>query len=198
LDKLIVATSNPFKLREIKALLGSAFEIVSLKDCGITIDIPETGETFYDNALIKAKTIFKMTQQPVLAEDSGLEVFALNGSPGVKSARFAGEPCNDVNNNLKLLEAMRDCKNRDARYVSVIVVYLSKNEIISFSGDTHGKILKKTLGQEGFGYDPLFLSNHYSGTKTFAQLTFDEKLKISHRSNALEQFLGYWNSKNNN
>jgi XTP/dITP diphosphohydrolase len=192
LEKLLVATNNQFKLKEIRMILGDVFEIVSLKDRGINVDIPETGDTFYENALIKAKTIFEMTGQLVLAEDSGLEVLELNNLPGVRSARYAGEPCNDSLNNIKLLNAMSACKNRTAKYTSAIVIYISNAQFVSFSGATHGMIATAPNGSNGFGYDPLFLSADFSYKKTFAQLSDEEKNSISHRSRALKQFLDYW------
>ena len=189
----IVATNNKHKLEEIRLYLKNHFDnIYSLKDCNIDIDIEETGTTFLENSIIKAKTIADMTNKVAIADDSGLCVDALNGDPGVYSARFAGEPCNDQNNNEKLLKVLKD-KNvfehekRSAHYTSVVVVYYPDGKYIFGEGKVEGHILDHYVGDGGFGYDPLFYCDEIK--KTFAQITMDEKNKVSHRARALEDVL---------
>ena len=189
----IVATNNQHKLNEIRAYLQGKFDnIYSLKDVGINIDIEETGTTFLENSLIKASTISKLTGKVAIADDSGLCVDALNGEPGVYSARFAGDPCNDENNNQKLLKVLKDknvssYEDRSAHYTSVIVIYYPDGHYVSGEGKVDGHILNEYVGNGGFGYDPLFYCDEIK--KTFAQITMEEKNKVSHRARALEDVL---------
>ena len=189
----IVATNNMHKLAEIKLYLKDHFDnILSLKDANINIDIEETGTTFLENSLIKAKTISKMTNMVAIADDSGLCVDALNGDPGVYSARFAGEPCNDKNNNEKLLRELEKVNalsndERCAHYTSVVVIYYPDDRYIFGEGKVDGHILKEYVGNGGFGYDPLFFCDELQ--KTFAQITMEEKNSVSHRARALEDVL---------
>ncbi|MDR2266897.1 MAG: RdgB/HAM1 family non-canonical purine NTP pyrophosphatase [Christensenellaceae bacterium] len=187
METLVVATNNKHKLDEIRAILYGKFEIKSLDDVGIQIDIPETGSTFYENALIKADTICKLTGSATMADDSGLEVVALDGQPGVHSARYAGEPCNDQDNNSLLLKKMSSSVDRRAKFVSAIVACFPDGRIISATGETSGTIIDKPRGNGGFGYDPLFLSDEIG--KTFGEASSIEKNKISHRARALQQFI---------
>jgi XTP/dITP diphosphohydrolase len=181
---LIIASNNTHKVQEIKTILSGIFDnIYSLKDKGIDIEIEESGETFYDNALIKAKAIYELTGIPALADDSGLEVSYLNGAPGVYSARYAGEPCNDKNNNEKLKEALKGIADRRARFVSEVVLYASPERIVSGKGAVQGVMLEQERGEGGFGYDPLFYCLELG--KTFAETTAEEKNSVSHRSRAL-------------
>ena len=189
----IVATNNMHKLAEIRLYLKDHFDnILSLKDANINIDIEETGTTFLENSLIKAKTISKMTNMVAIADDSGLCVDALNGDPGVYSARFAGEPCNDKNNNEKLLRELEKVNalsndERCAHYTSVVVIYYPDDRYIFGEGKVDGHILKEYVGNGGFGYDPLFFCDELQ--KTFAQITMEEKNSVSHRARALEDVL---------
>lgn len=188
--EMIAATNNSHKLEEIKEILTVLdWEIFSLADVGINIDIPETGKTFEENALIKAREICKLTGQVSIADDSGLEVKALKGRPGVFSARYAGVDGEDKDsaNNAKLLEELKDVPwdKRDARFCSVIaIVYPDGNEITA-RGYINGRIGYEAKGNNGFGYDPIFIIDGLD--KTMAELSMEEKNKISHRANALRK-----------
>lgn len=183
--KLIVASNNKKKIAEMKRILQDLdFEVVSLQEAGITTDIEETGVTFAENAYIKAKTIFDMTNTPCIADDSGLEVAALNGEPGVYTARYAGENATDMENIEKLLKCLEGKDNRSAKFVSAICCVLGENEVIETVGECAGEIGVTLLGENGFGYDPIFMV----GQKSFAQLRDGEKDKISHRGKALRAF----------
>lgn len=184
---LIIASNNKNKVREIKEILDNEFDnFYSLKDIGLDIDIEETGETFFENSLIKAKTIADITGKVCIADDSGLMVDVLGGKPGVYSARFAGEPCNDENNNKKLLELLKgySYEEKTAKFVSCIVLYFPNGEYITSTGEVKGHILTEYHGNGGFGYDPLFFADELG--KTFGEATSEEKNKISHRARALE------------
>ncbi len=185
--RLIIASNNAHKIEEIRDILGDLnYEILSLKDAGINVDVEENGKTFEENSYIKARSIYELTHEAVLADDSGLEVYALGGAPGVYSARFAGEHGNDRKNNSKLLELLRDIpeEKRGARFVSAIVMLTTGGERITGHGFVEGKIGYSERGSYGFGYDPLFIVPHLN--KTFAELTSEEKNNISHRKRALE------------
>jgi len=186
--KLIFATHNQHKLQEIKLLLPKSIELVSLTDLNVTKDIPETGDTLKDNALIKAKYIYKRFGLDCFADDSGLEVEALNGAPGVYSARYAGLQKSDADNNQKLLAELKDKSNRNACFKTVISLYFNGN-IHFFDGIIHGTIQLEIQGTQGFGYDPLFKPNSYN--KTFAQMSTDEKSKISHRGLAVNKLVDF-------
>lgn len=186
-NRLIIASNNAHKIDEIKNILKDLnYEILSLKEAGIDIDVEENGSTFEENSYIKAKAIFDLTNEAVLADDSGLEVYALNGAPGVYSARFAGEHGNDCKNNDKLLKLLKDIPDEDrgARFVSVIVMLTPDENKFVGKGYVKGKIGYKEKGSNGFGYDPLFIVPELN--KTYAELTSDEKNSISHRKRALE------------
>lgn len=184
---LIIASNNLFKIQEIKSILGDRFDnIYSLNEKGIDIEIEETGNTFYENALIKAKAIYDMTKMPVIADDSGLSVNALDGKPGVYSARYAGYPCNDDRNNMKLLKELSKYNDRTAKFQSVVVLY-EEGKIFSGEGVIEGEILFEERGNGGFGYDPLFYC--YELEKTFAQAKPYEKNKVSHRARALKDLI---------
>ena len=186
-ELLIVASGNANKIREIHELLGHLFEIHTMREMGIEDDIPETGLTFEENALIKAKYVNERTGYAALADDSGLEVDALGGAPGIYSARYSGEHGNDAANNELLLHnlATVECP-RKARYVAAIaLVRPGKNPIIC-RGVCEGEILKTYRGTGGFGYDPLFLCEL---GKTFAELSMDEKNSISHRKRGIQAVL---------
>jgi len=188
--KVVAATNNKHKLEEIRDILKDiGYEVLSLNDVGIKIDIEENGTTFRENALIKAREIWKLTGKASIADDSGLEVFALNGAPGVYSARYAGVEGEekDKANNKKLLENMKDIpeSKRQARFVSSIAFIFPNGKEIVTEGYIYGTIGYNEKGENGFGYDPIFIIDGLD--KTMAELTSEEKNKISHRANALEE-----------
>ncbi len=189
MQKIVLASRNTHKIREIKEILavrtGREFEILSLDDIGYAGDIDENGTTFEENAVIKASVPAKMGYIGI-ADDSGLAVDALNGDPGVYSARFAGEPCDDARNNEKLLSLLGEGTDRTARFVSVVAAVKPDGSILYCRGECPGQILTEGRGNGGFGYDPLFW--YAPLHKTFAQLTPEEKNSISHRARALEAF----------
>lgn len=183
--KLILATNNPHKCCEIKAILGDFFtEIYSMKEIGLNIDIEETGRTFFENARIKADEVCRLTGMVALADDSGLCVEALDGRPGIYSARYAGEEQNDEKNMDKLLSELKNEKNRNAYFVTALVLSCPTGEHIEVEGRTFGKITEMRMGNGGFGYDPIFYSNDLN--KTFGESTECEKNSVSHRAKALE------------
>lgn len=190
--KIIFATHNQNKLIEIQASLGHAFELVSLSQIGFNEDIVESADSFEGNALIKAKTIFDKYKIPCFADDSGLEVEALNGQPGVYSARYAGEPKDDKQNYEKLLKNLEDNNNRLANFKTVIA-FVDKNGHYFFEGQIHGEILIEPKGDNGFGYDPVFQPHGYE--KSFAEMTLSEKKEISHRALAFKKFISFLNEK---
>ncbi|MDR2634881.1 MAG: RdgB/HAM1 family non-canonical purine NTP pyrophosphatase, partial [Clostridiales bacterium] len=188
MDKLAIASNNRHKLREIKEILGGRFRhLLSLAELGLNIEIEETGTTFLENARIKASTVAELTGLPALADDSGLEVAALSGAPGVFSARYAGEPCDHQKNNEKLLDALKDCKDRRASFVSVQIIRFPDGSEIFAEGRASGVILTAPRGKGGFGYDPLFLSDDLG--VTFAEASSEQKNSVSHRARALEALL---------
>jgi len=176
-------------MQEAKELLA---EVVGLKllmfsDVAFS-EVPETGTTFLDNALIKAKAISRETGLPVISEDSGLEVYALGGSPGVRSARFAGEPSNADRNNELLLHKLHGVLDRRARFVTVAVLYLQDGQAFVCSGVFSGTIADEPAGNGGFGYDPLFIPE--GETRTLAEMELEEKNRMSHRHKALSRMVG--------
>jgi XTP/dITP diphosphohydrolase len=185
--RVILASNNLHKIEEIKRILRAfPFEVISLKEANIDIEVLEDGKTFEENAYKKAKEIMELTNEICLADDSGLEVYALDNAPGVYSARFSGEPCNDMRNNEKLLAMLSEVseKERRARFVSSLVMLFPDGKDIRVEGYVEGTIGHVGVGSNGFGYDPLFIIPHLG--KTFAELTSDEKNEISHRGNALK------------
>ncbi len=182
--KLLVATNNQGKLKEFNEILGElGIECVSLRDMGITADVEETGTTFLENALLKAKEIYNIAKIPTISDDSGLLVDALNGEPGVYSARYAGEPSDDDKNMDKLLANLQGISNRSARFQSVIAAVFSEDDIITATGACEGVIINEKRGDNGFGYDPIFYVEALG--KTFAQMSDAEKNSLSHRGNAI-------------
>lgn len=178
--KLAIATNNAHKLQEIRAILRGQFdELLSLKDLGIDVDVEETGKTLEENALLKARTIQELCHMPTLADDTGLMVDALNGAPGVYSARYAGEEHNDANNRALLLKNLKNEQNRKAHFATVIAIVYPNGDFITSKGRVEGEILQEERGTEGFGYDSLFYS--YELKKTFAEATQEEKNSVSHR-----------------
>lgn len=186
--KLIFATGNQHKLMEVKKIMPSHIELLSLKDIDFTEDIEETGKTLEENALLKAKTIFDKTRIACMADDSGLLVDALNGEPGVYSARYAGPEKNDESNTQKLLKELHASNNRSAHFKTVIALVVPGKEIL-FDGKIEGQIITEKKGSNGFGYDPVFVPNGYQ--QTFAELSLDEKSKISHRALAVKKLIEY-------
>jgi XTP/dITP diphosphohydrolase len=187
MKKLIIASKNKNKVKEIKEILSDMnFDVVSMEDLNINIDIDETGNTFEENALLKAKGIFELCKEPVCADDSGLEVDYLDGAPGVYSARFAGENATDEDRNIKLLNKLEgvEFENRKARFVCSIAVILDENNYFTVKGTCEGYINNKPVGKNGFGYDPLFFIPKYN--MTTAQMSPEKKHEISHRGNALK------------
>ncbi len=181
--KVIAATNNKGKVKEIKAILGQInIEVISQSEAGIDIEVEENGTSFAENALIKARAINRITNLPVVADDSGLCVDSLGGAPGIYSARYAGEGATDVDRIEKLLSEMKGKENRDAHFTSAAAFVLNNDEEYVAEGNVYGKILDKPYGNGGFGYDPVFYSNELE--KTFGEATEDEKNKISHRYRA--------------
>ena len=180
---LVVASNNKGKLKEIKAILGGVYNVVAMAELGYTNDIVEDGSTFYENALIKAKTVSLALGVDALADDSGLCVTALNGAPGIYSARYSGEHGNDKDNNNLLLKNLADKTDRSAKFVSSVVLYTVNGEVYHGYGETHGTILYSEEGINGFGYDPLFYSNDLN--KPFGIASSQEKNAVSHRYRAL-------------
>lgn len=186
--KLAIATNNQHKLQEIRAILGDSFEeLLSLKDLGIDVDVEETGTTLEENALIKARAILALSGIATLADDTGLMVDALNGAPGVYSARYAGEEHNDAKNRALLLKNLDGVKDRSAHFATVIALCYPDGKTLTASGRVNGKILLSERGTEGFGYDSLFFSTELG--KTFAEATQAEKNSVSHRGRALRAML---------
>ncbi|MFC2775663.1 non-canonical purine NTP diphosphatase [Segatella oulorum] len=190
--KIVFATNNAHKLSEIKSILGSSFEIVSLSDIGCTVDIPETGKTLEENAHIKAAYVFEHYGLSCFADDTGLEVEALHGAPGVYSARYAGGAGHDSEANMrKLLGELAGEPHRNARFRTVISLlqvdekHPQKPIEHRFEGIVTGHIATEKHGQEGFGYDPIFIPDGYD--QSFAELGETVKNKISHRARAVEQ-----------
>lgn len=184
--KLVVATKNKGKLSEIKAILsGLDLEIVSQDEAGIDIEVEETGDTFLQNAILKASAIAAISNEATIADDSGLCVDYLNGEPGVYSKRYAGEGATDGQCIEKLLGNMQnaDDEDRGAHFISVVTLYMPDGRYYSAEGKVDGKITKQPCGDNGFGYDPVFFSNELG--KTFAQASDEEKNQISHRARAL-------------
>ena len=187
--KFVLATHNPNKIREMGAILGQfGVEVVSPKELGITVDVEETGTTFAENAMLKAKAICKEANLPAIADDSGLCVDALNGAPGVYSARYGGEGLDDKGRYMLLLSSLRGAPTRAAHFACAVACAFPNGDTLTAEGRCDGSIAYAPLGEGGFGYDPVFL---LPGTgKTFGQLTQEEKSAVSHRGRALKDFAG--------
>ncbi len=187
--ELVFATGNKYKVKEISALLGNSIKLISLQDLKIPDDIPENFDTLEENAMAKARYIHNLTGRDVFADDTGLEIKALGGKPGVYSARFAGEEKNFDRNIEKVLELMKDVNDREAMFRTIIALIKDNREFL-FEGNVKGTILKERRGNEGFGYDPIFLPDGYN--QTFAEMNLEDKNRISHRALAfmkLKEFL---------
>ena len=186
--KYVLATHNPGKLKEMGAILARfGVEVVSPKDLGLTVDVEETGTTFAENAMLKAKAICAAAQLPAIADDSGLCVDALNGGPGVYSARYGGEGLDDRGRYMLLLNNMRGQTTRAAHFACAIACAFPNGDTLTAEGRCDGTIAFAPMGEGGFGYDPVFFVPEKA--KTFGQLTAEEKSAISHRGRALESFV---------
>jgi XTP/dITP diphosphohydrolase len=186
--ELVFATNNRHKIREISNLLDNRYKVLGLADIGITEDIPEDSDTLADNALFKARYVHKRTGLNVFADDTGLEVDALNGAPGVHSARYAGPGKNPDDNIIKLLNHLKGVSDRKARFRTVIALIFDNREYL-FEGTVEGEIIKKRRGTDGFGYDPVFVARGYN--KTFAEIPLSEKNMISHRAMAMRKLMEF-------
>ena len=190
--KLVFATNNAHKLEEVAAILGDQVELLSLNDIGCQMDIPETAETLEGNALLKSSYIYKNYHLDCFADDTGLEVEALNGAPGVYSARYAGGEGHDAQANmLKLLHELDGKENRKAQFRTAISLILDGKEYL-FEGVIKGEIIKEKRGDSGFGYDPVFMPEGYD--RTFAELGNDIKNQISHRALAVQKLCEFLQS----
>ncbi|SFM78682.1 XTP/dITP diphosphohydrolase [Algoriella xinjiangensis] len=190
--ELIFATHNDHKVKEVAQMLPSYLTMKSLTDINFHDEIDETGKTFEENALLKAKTIFEKTNKNIFADDSGLVIDALDGAPGVYSARYAGTG-KDADNVTKALKELEGKTNRKAYFISIFCLILNGKEYF-FEGKVNGTISTEILGEDGFGYDPIFIPDGYS--KSFAQMTAEEKNNISHRGLAVKK-LNYFLTKQN-
>lgn len=186
--QLVFASNNKNKIKEIQLLLPNSIQILSLEDIGCNEDIPETADTIEGNAILKANYVTQKYGYDCFADDSGLEVAALNGEPGVFSARYAGEPKNDENNIDKLLANLKDVNNKKANFKTIICLNL-KGEQHLFTGIINGQIIEERIGNNGFGYDPIFVADGYQ--KTFAELSLEEKARISHRGIAVKKLIDF-------
>jgi XTP/dITP diphosphohydrolase len=194
--QLVFASSNKNKISEINAILPKTFSVKGLSEIGISEEIPEPGTTIKENSFLKADYVRKFLKDKgdlslVFADDSGLEVEALNNAPGVYSARYAGVPKNDTANNLKLLEQLNLVTNRKARFVTGITL-IKNEEVHYFEGEVKGTIAYTARGENGFGYDPLFIPQGYRST--FAELSSETKNAISHRAIAVNKLITYLNN----
>ena len=187
---IIFATNNQHKVEEVREVLGRRFNILTLKEAGIDIDIPEPHHTLEANATEKSKTIFALTNKNCFSEDTGLEVEALNGKPGVKSARYAGDDRSFDDNIDKLLINLKSESNKTARFRTVISLILDGKEYF-FEGICPGKIISERKGNNGFGYDPVFVPD--GSNKTFAEMDMAEKNRFSHRKKAMEKLVTFLN-----
>ncbi len=191
--KIVFATNNKHKLEEIRHLVNSRFTLISLRDINLMEDIPEDHLTLEENALFKARYIFKKSGIPTFADDTGLEIAALNNKPGVFSARYAGEEKDDQANMNKVLEELGNTGNRAARFRTVIAFVWDTDKEKLFEGIVTGKIGTGKKGNRGFGYDPLFTPDGYS--LTFAEMPLDLKNSISHRYRAFQKFSTFLNNE---
>ncbi len=188
MTELLFATNNAHKLREIREILGNPYQVLGLADAGVDSEIPENQDTLEGNARQKARFIHQKTGMNCFADDTGLEIEALEGRPGVYSARYAGEQCSFDDNIRKVLEEMKDTENRKAKFRCVICLILDNKEHF-FEGIVKGSIIKERRGTGGFGYDPVFLPDGYP--QTFAEMPYHLKNGISHRGRAVTKMLRF-------
>ena len=186
--QLVFASNNKNKIKEIQQLVPDHIKVVSLEDIGCDVDIPETAETIEGNAILKADYVTRHYGYPCFADDSGLEIDALNGEPGVYSARYAGSQRNDDDNINKVLTQLENQTNRKANFKTVIALNWNGEQYL-FTGIINGIITTEKKGNNGFGYDPVFVAEGYS--QTFAELTLEEKAIISHRGKAVKQLIAF-------
>ena len=186
--KILFATNNAHKLTEVQAVLGDSYTLVTPRDCGVTEEIPETQPTLEGNALQKARYLYERTGLDCFADDTGLEVEALGGAPGVHSARYATDGHDFAANNRLLLQNLAGEENRRARFRTVVALILGGREYL-FEGVVEGHIAQCASGSEGFGYDPLFRPDGYD--RTFAQMTTEEKNAVSHRARAVRKLAAF-------
>ena len=187
-QKFVLASHNPGKIKEMSAILAHlGLEVVCPGNLGITVDVEETGTTFAENAMLKAKTICAAANLPAIADDSGLCVDALNGGPGVYSARYGGEGLDDRGRYMLLLNSMRGQTTRAAHFACAVACAFPNGDELTAEGQCHGTIAFAPMGEGGFGYDPIFFVPEKA--KTFSQLTAEEKAEISHRGKALQAFV---------
>ncbi len=190
LNRLVFATNNGHKLDEVKQILGNHWDILSLAESGVTTDLPENGNTLHANAEEKANAIYRLISLPCFAEDSGLEVDALGGAPGVYTARYAGIGASAQENNEKLLEELKDITDRTARFRAVIALWW-QDKLFFFEGVINGRIATRLEGLTGFGYDPLFIPEGFD--QPFAALPGTVKSQISHRARAVAEMVNFLN-----
>lgn len=188
MKEIVFATNNPHKLHEIREIGAARLRVLSLSDIGCHEEIEETGKTLEENALIKAKFVNERYGYDCFADDTGLEVEALDGVPGVYSARYAGDGCTPEDNMVKLLAALQGIENRSARFRTVIALIINGKEYL-FDGVIKGKIIEEKRGAAGFGYDPIFMPDGHE--KTFAELGEEVKNSISHRALAMEKLVDF-------
>jgi XTP/dITP diphosphohydrolase len=186
--EIVFASNNAHKLEEVRSKLPKEFKVLSLKDVLGDVDIPETGVTLNENASIKSRYVYERTGKNCFSDDTGLEIAALNGEPGVYSARYAGEGCTFQDNMNKVLKNLEDSENRSACFRTVISLILDGQEHY-FEGRVDGEILNEEQGADGFGYDPIFKPNGFD--QTFAEMTLEQKNKISHRGLAVQKLVGF-------
>ena len=191
MNKLVFATNNKHKLEELRAIVGDKYEILGLRDIGCDVDIPETATTLEGNALIKAQFVKEHYGYDCFADDTGLEVEALDGAPGVYSARYAGPECDSAKNMALLLQNMADKDNRKARFRTVITLVKGEDTML-FEGIVEGAILREGAGENGFGYDPIFEPEACG--LSFAQMESTSKNAISHRGRATQKLINYLKS----
>lgn len=192
--KLIIASNNEGKIKEYKEILEPfGYDVISQKEAGIDIEIPETGTSYRENALLKAEGIYKLTKTAVLSDDSGLSIDFLNGGPGLYSARFKSN-LSQKEKNQYIIDEMKDTDNRKAKFVCSICFIFENGEKIEVQGICNGKISRKIEGERGFGYDPIFIPDGYD--KTFSDIGQEEKNKISHRALAIKELIEKLKSKN--
>lgn len=190
MKKICFATNNAHKLAEVREIIGDRFEVLSLKEADFEGELPETHETLEENSQEKAAYLFQQIQIPVFSDDSGLEVEALNGKPGVHTAHYAGD--RDASKNMaKVLQELEGAETRKAQFRAV-VTFMDGTEEQQFEGIVTGEIATKLLGDDGFGYDPIFFPE--GASRTFAQMTAQEKNEISHRKRAVEKLAQFLNS----
>jgi len=190
--QLVFASNNKNKIKEIQLLLPSTIQILSLDEIGCYEEIPETADTIEGNAMLKANYVKEKFGYDCFADDTGLEVEALHGAPGVYSARYAGEQKDDQDNMHKVLKELKDCSNRSAQFKTVIALNINNKQFL-FTGIVKGEIGYEKIGNNGFGYDPIFVAAGYK--KTFAELSIEEKSRISHRGLAVKQLVDFLTSK---